>query len=65
MKRNDYLPPPGNTQGIKSEAIARPGKKGKWKWELIDHTAKQEAKRERFFKAMKKADKEGETSFDY
>ena len=65
MADKQWLPPPGNTAGLKSEAIAMPGKKGAWRWKEIEHTPKQEAKRKRFFKTMKEADQNDETSFDY
>jgi len=64
MSDNRWLGPPVSS-GIEPEAVAMPQKKGKWKWEKINHTAKQEAKRKQFFKAMKEADQNEETNFDY
>lgn len=64
MAVNRWLPP-ARSDGIAPEAIAMPGKNGKWRWKEVKHTPKEESKRRRFFKAMKEADQDDETHFDY
>lgn len=64
--KGGWLPPPGNTERLPPLATARgTNKKGKWRWDEHDLTPKQEKKHRRFQKAMKEADREGRTNFEW
>lgn len=56
-----WLGPPGNTERL--PVLATMKKNGKWRKHEL--TAKEEKKHRRFQKAMKEADQEGRTSFEW
>ena len=56
-----WLPPPGNTEGLPPLATMKKG--GRWKEHEL--TRKELKKHKRFQKAMKEADEEGRTHFEW
>lgn len=63
--KGGWLPPPGNTERLKPLATAVPGGKKGWKWKENKLTAKEERDHKRFQRAMREADEEGRTSFEW
>lgn len=63
-RKNEILGPPPTT-GLEALAVATKSKRGKWVWKAIKQTKKQRKLREKWNKAIKKADKRGETSFPW
>ena len=62
--KGGWIGPPGNTKKLPPIATAVM-KKGKRKWVDEKLTAKGKKKHVKFQKAMKKADKKGETTFQW
>jgi hypothetical protein len=59
--KGGWLPPPGNTRGLAAPYSLKKG--GGWKKK--DLTTKEQKKLTRFQKAMKEADEEGRTHFEW
>lgn len=62
--KGGWLAPPGNTEKLPPLA-SRVRKKGKTSWVSNKLSKKDKKKHDRFQKAMKKADKKGETYFQW
>lgn len=56
-----WLPPPGNTEGLAPLATLKKGNK----WRSNELTSKETKAHKRFQEAMKQADKEGRTHFEW